>query len=135
MPFLRHRPFLQARLQRQLGSELDTSLDAVETKLRAGAKVGDVGCAHGASTIVMAQAYPKSKFFGFDYHQPSLDRAATLAKKAGVGDRITFERASAKHFAGNRYDLVAFFDCLHDMGDPVGAGKHVKQAWRRTVLG
>jgi SAM-dependent methyltransferase len=103
------------------------SLNGVEAKLRAGAKVADVGCGHGASTIVMAQAYPKSKFFGFDYHQPSLDRAATMAKGAGVSDRITFERASAKDFPDNGYDLVAFFDCLHDMGDPVGAGKHVKQ--------
>src|SRR5262249_34616179 len=74
------------------------------------------------------QAYPKSQFFGFDYYQPSLDRAATLAKEAGVGDRITFEQASAKDFPARGYDLVAFFDCLHDMGDPVGAGRHVKQA-------
>ena len=86
----------------------------------------DVGCGHGASTIVMAQAYPKSQFFGFDYHQPSLDRATTLAREAGVGDRITFEQASAKDFSARGYDLVAFFDCLHDMGDPVGAGRHVK---------
>jgi len=86
----------------------------------------DVGCGHGASTIVMAQAYPKSQFFGFDYHQPSLDRATTLAGEAGVGDRITFEQASAKDFSARGYDLVAFFDCLHDMGDPVGAGRHVK---------
>jgi SAM-dependent methyltransferase len=107
------------------------SLGDVEAKLRTGAKVADVGCGHGNSTIVMAQAYPKSKFFGFDYHQPSLDRAATLAKEAGVGDRITFERASAKDFPDNGYDLVAFFDCLHDMGDPVGAGKHVKQSLGR----
>jgi SAM-dependent methyltransferase len=102
-------------------------LDGVEAKLKAGAKVADVGCGHGASTIVMAQAYPKSKFFGFDYHQPSLDRAKALAAEAGVGDRITFAQASAKDFPAKDYDLVAFFDCLHDMGDPVGAGKHVKQ--------
>jgi SAM-dependent methyltransferase len=72
-------------------------------------------------------SYPKSQFFGFDYHQPSLDRAITLAKQADVGDRITFEQASAKDFPARGYDLVAFFDCLHDMGDPVGAGRHVKQ--------
>lgn len=102
-------------------------LDGVEAKLKAGAKVADVGCGHGASTIVMAQAYPKSKFFGFDYHQPSLDRAKALAKEAGVEDRITFAQANAKDFPAKDYDLVAFFDCLHDMGDPVGAGKHVKQ--------
>ena len=90
----------------------------------------DVGCGHGA-TIVMAQAYPKSQFFGFDDHQPSLDRATTLAREAGVGDRITFEQASAKDFSARGYDLVAFFDCLHDMGDPVGAGRHVKQTLAR----
>jgi hypothetical protein len=92
------------------------TLDGVEAKLKAGATVADVGCGHGASTIVMAQAYPKSKFFGFDYHQPSLDRAAVLAKEAGVSDRVTFTKATAKDFPANGYDLVAFFDCLHDMG-------------------
>jgi len=107
------------------------SLDGVEAKLKTGAKVADVGCGHGASTIVMAQAYPKSQFFGFDYHQQSLDRAASLAKKAGVGDRIVFKQASAKDFPAKGCDLVAFFDCLHDMGDPVGAGKHVKQTLGR----
>ena len=80
----------------------------------------DVGCGHGASTIVMAQAYPKSLFFGFEL---SLDRATTLAREAGVGDRITFEQASAKDLPARGYDLVAFFDCLHDMGDPVVAGR------------
>jgi SAM-dependent methyltransferase len=102
------------------------ALDGVEAKLKAGAKVADVGCGHGASTIVMAQAYPKSEFFGFDYHVPSLDRAKVLAKEAGVGERITFAQSTAKDFPAEGYDLVAFFDCLHDMGDPVGAGKHVK---------
>jgi methyltransferase family protein len=76
----------------------------------------------------MAQAYPNSEFFAFDYHKPSIERAKTLAQEAGVGDRITFAQATAKDFPGQDYDLVAFFDCLHDMGDPVGAGKHVKQA-------
>jgi SAM-dependent methyltransferase len=103
------------------------ALDGVEEKLKAGAKVADVGCGHGASTIVMAQAYPNSKFFAFDYHLPSIERAKTLATTAGVGDRITFAQARAKDFPANGYDLVAFFDCLHDMGDPVGAGKHVKE--------
>jgi SAM-dependent methyltransferase len=103
------------------------SLDGVEQKLNAGAKVADVGCGHGASTIVMAQAYPKSQFFGFDYHVPSIERARVLAKEAGVSDRITFMQASAKDFPAKEYDLVAFFDCLHDMGDPVGAGRHVKE--------
>jgi SAM-dependent methyltransferase len=104
------------------------ALDGVTDKLQAGAKVADVGCGHGASTILMAQAFPKSEFFGFDYHEPSIERARVLAKEAGVGDRITFAQASAKTFPANGYDLVAFFDCLHDMGDPVGAGKHVTSA-------
>ncbi len=103
------------------------ALDGVEAKLKAGAKVADVGCGHGASTIVMAKAYPKSSFYAFDYHEPSLERAKVLAKEAGVGDRITFTQASAKDFPAYGYDLVAFFDCLHDMGDPVGAGRHVKE--------
>ncbi len=104
------------------------ALDGVEAKLKAGAKVADVGCGHGASTILMAKAYPKSEFFGFDYHAPPLERAKDLAKQAGVSERITFEKATAKDFPANDYDLVAFFDCLHDMGDPVGAGKHVRES-------
>jgi SAM-dependent methyltransferase len=103
------------------------ALDGIDAKLKAGARVADVGCGHGASTIVMAQAYPKSEFFAFDYHKPSIERAKDLAKEAGVDDRITFTQASAKDFPARNYDLVAFFDCLHDMGDPVGAGKHVRE--------
>ncbi|MBV8426109.1 MAG: methyltransferase domain-containing protein [Hyphomicrobiales bacterium] len=103
------------------------ALDGVEAKLKAGAKVADVGCGHGASTILMAKAYPNSEFFGFDYHTPSLERATELAKEAGVSDRVTFAKATAKDFPAKSYDLVAFFDCLHDMGDPVGAGKHVRE--------
>src|ERR1700693_2523573 len=104
------------------------ALEGVEAKLKAGARVADVGCGHGASTIIMAQAYPASEFIGFDYHKPSIERAKVLAQEAGVGDRITFAQASAKDYPAKDYDLVAFFDCLHDMGDPVGAGKHVKEA-------
>jgi 2-polyprenyl-3-methyl-5-hydroxy-6-metoxy-1,4-benzoquinol methylase len=96
---------------------------AVET-LQRGARVADVGCGHGASTLVMAQAFPKSSFIGFDYHPASIERARELAREAGVSDRVTFEVASAKSYPGN-YDLVTFFDCLHDMGDPVGAARHV----------
>src|ERR1700739_5004924 len=103
------------------------ALDGVEAKLKAGARVADIGCGHGASTIVMAKAYPKSQFFGFDYHLPSIERARKLAAEDGVGDRVTFAQANAKDFPSRGYDLVAFFDCLHDMGDPVGAGKHVKE--------
>jgi 2-polyprenyl-3-methyl-5-hydroxy-6-metoxy-1,4-benzoquinol methylase len=107
------------------------ALDGVEAKLKAGAKVADVGCGHGASTIVMAKAYPKSQFFGFDYHLPSIERAKERASEAGVSDCITFAQATAKDFPAKGYDLVAFFDCLHDMGDPVGAGKHVRETMAR----
>jgi SAM-dependent methyltransferase len=103
------------------------ALNGVEAKLRQGATVADVGCGHGASTILMAKAYPNARFFGFDYHGASIERAREEAQKAGVGDRIVFERASAKDFPAKQYDLVAMFDCLHDMGDPVGAGRHVRE--------
>lgn len=102
------------------------ALDGVVSKLEAGAKVADVGCGHGASTIVMAQAFPNSRFIGFDYHKRSIEMARTRAKAAGLGDRISFEVASATSFRGDNYDLVALFDCLHDMGDPVGAARHVR---------
>ncbi|TCU19278.1 class I SAM-dependent methyltransferase [Rhizobium sullae] len=103
------------------------ALDGVEAKLIAGAKVADVGCGHGASTILMAQAYPASRFFGFDYHAPSIERARATAEGAGVADRVTFQQGTAAEFAPQGYDMVAMFDCLHDMGDPVGAGRHVKE--------
>ena len=103
------------------------ALEGMEAKLKAGARVADIGCGHGASTLLMAKAYPNSKFFGFDYHLPSVKKAREKAKAAGVADRVTFEVAPAKDFPGKDYDLVAFFDCLHDMGDPVGAAKHVKK--------
>jgi SAM-dependent methyltransferase len=101
------------------------SLSGVEEKLKRGAKVADVGCGHGASTIIMARAYPNSAFTGFDYHSGSIERARTLAEQAGLGNRVVFEVASAKAYPGNDYDLITFFDCLHDMGDPVGAARHV----------
>ncbi|MFZ1989984.1 MAG: class I SAM-dependent methyltransferase [Alphaproteobacteria bacterium] len=103
------------------------ALSGVKEKLERGASVADIGCGHGASTIILAQAFPKSKFYGFDYHEGSIERAKAAAKDAGVADRITFARASAKDFPKHNYDLVAMFDCLHDMGDPVGAGKHVRE--------
>ncbi len=102
------------------------ALDGVEAKLKKGARVADVGCGHGASTILMAKSYPSSKFVGFDYHEPSITWARRVAKEAGVSDRATFEVASSKAYPGKDYDLVTFFDCLHDMGDPVGASKHVR---------
>jgi SAM-dependent methyltransferase len=104
------------------------ALQGVEAKLNSGARVADVGCGHGASTIIMAQAYPKSEFIGFDYHEPSIAHAREVAKKAGLGDRVRFEVASAKTYPGSDYDLVTVFDCLHDMGDPVGASAHVRQS-------
>lgn len=103
------------------------ALDGVEEKLKAGAKVADVGCGLGASTILMAQAYPKSTFIGFDYHDKSIEMARSRAKEGGVGDQVKFEVAKAKDFPGNDYDLVTYFDCLHDMGDPVGAAAHVRE--------
>jgi len=101
------------------------SLDDVDVKLKAGARVADVGCGHGASTIIMAKAYPASRFFGFDYHPGSIEQARDKAKAAGIGDRVKFEVAAAKDYPGKGYDFVTFFDCLHDMGDPIGAAKHV----------
>jgi 2-polyprenyl-3-methyl-5-hydroxy-6-metoxy-1,4-benzoquinol methylase len=101
------------------------ALEGVEEKLKTGARVADVGCGHGASTLLMAEAYPKSTFVGFDYHERSIEYARSRALEAGVSDRVTFEVAKAKDYPGNDYDLVAFFDALHDMGDPVGAARYV----------
>ena len=101
------------------------ALEGMEAKLKAGAQVADIGCGHGASTLLMAAAYPASHFVGFDYHPASVETAREKAEEAGVADRVRFEVASAKAFPGGDYDLVAFFDCLHDMGDPVGAAGHV----------
>ena len=104
------------------------ALDDVEDKLNTGAKVADVGCGLGASTILMAKAFPNSEFIGFDYHDKSIESARKKADEAGVGDRVKFEVAASKAFPGVGYDLVTFFDCLHDMGDPVGAAAHVRKA-------
>lgn len=103
------------------------ALDGVEQKLKDGASVADVGCGHGASTILMAKAFPNSSFYGFDYHQASIEKARQRAEAAGVQHRVKFEVATAKDFEDRRYDLVCFFDCLHDMGDPAGAAKHVHE--------
>ncbi|MBF8739442.1 MULTISPECIES: class I SAM-dependent methyltransferase [Pseudomonas] len=104
------------------------ALEGVTAKLQAGAKVADVGCGHGASTIVMAQAFPASQFIGYDYHGPSIVIANQRAEQAGVASQVRFEQASAKDYPGKDHDLVCFFDCLHDMGDPVGAARHAYQA-------
>jgi SAM-dependent methyltransferase len=104
------------------------ALDGAEAKLRAGAKVADVGCGLGASTILLAQEYPQIQIMGCDYHEGSIELARKRAADAGVADRIDFEVASAQDFGGSGYDLVTSFDCLHDMGDPVGAARHIRQS-------
>jgi SAM-dependent methyltransferase len=104
------------------------ALDGVVDKLTRGATVADVGCGHGASTIVMAQAFPGSTFIGSDYHSESITTARRRAADAGVSDRVRFEVAGAHEFSGTGFDLITMFDCLHDMGDPVGAARHVRSA-------
>jgi SAM-dependent methyltransferase len=104
------------------------ALDGVESKLQEGALVADVGCGHGASTILMAQAYPHSTIIGFDYHAASIEVARQRAAEAGLGDRVRFEVAGAFDFPGTGYDLVCIFDALHDMGDPVAVSAHIRSA-------
>lgn len=105
------------------------ALDGVDAKLRAGgARIADVGCGHGASTILLAQEYPSADIIGFDYHEESIDEARKRAADAGVGDRVRFEVATAQSFPGSNYDLVCIFDALHDMGDPVGGAKHIRSS-------
>lgn len=103
------------------------ALDGVAERLAAGARVADIGCGYGASTVIMAQAFPNSQFIGFDYHEDSINQAAQRAEAAGVGDRVRFEKAGAKDFNGGDYDFIAAFDCLHDMGDPAGVSRHVRE--------
>ena len=104
------------------------ALRDVKEKLEAGARAADVGCGKGASTLLMAKEFPNSEFFGFDYHDKSIEAARESARLAGVADRVTFEVSKAKEFPGKDYDFVAVFDCLHDMGDPIGAAAHVRQS-------
>jgi SAM-dependent methyltransferase len=125
--FMGTEQFFRPGYRTHLVAEWIPALDGVDEKLKGGgAKAADVGCGHGISTILMAQAYPDSEFVGFDYHDASIERATKLAEDAGVGN-AAFEVAAAKDFPGEGYDLVCFFDCLHDMGDPVGAMKHVRE--------
>jgi SAM-dependent methyltransferase len=118
--------FFRPGYNAHLVSEWIPALDGVKAKLEAGAHVADVGCGHGASTIIMAQAFPRSTFVGFDYHEASIEKANARAAAAGLSNRIRFARASAKDFEG-QYDLVTCFDCLHDMGDPAGAAAHIRR--------
>ena len=104
------------------------ALDGAQEKLHAGAVVADVGCGHGVHTLIMAEAFPNSRFFGFDIHAPSIARARELAEEAGLADRAIFAVADATDFPGRNYDLIAYFDCLHDMGDPVAVARHVRAA-------
>jgi SAM-dependent methyltransferase len=104
------------------------ALTGVKEKLEAGARVADVGCGKGASTLLMAKAFPNSRFYGFDYHDKSIKGARESARRDGIADRVTFAIAAAKDFPGKEYDFITVFDCLHDMGDPVGAAAHVRQS-------
>jgi SAM-dependent methyltransferase len=119
--------FFRPSYNASLVSQWIPALDGVKSKLERGAKVADVGCGLGASTIVMAEAFPRSRFHGYDYHADSVALARERARKAGVADRVSFEVAKAKEYPGTGFDFVAFFDCLHDMGDPAGAARHVHQ--------
>lgn len=104
------------------------SIEGMEDKLKSNAKVADIGCGYGISTTIMAKAYPNSKFYGYDNHGPSIEKAKELSKIEGLKDNIEFKTVSANESIGNDYDLLTFFDCLHDMGDPIGAMKYAKQS-------
>jgi len=118
--------FFRTGYRAHLPAEWIPALDGVAEKLRAGARVADVGCGHGASAIVMAEAFPASQIWGFDLHGPSVATARERAEEAGVSDRTTFEQADAKGYQGT-FDLICFFDCLHDMGDPVGIARYARE--------
>ncbi len=119
--------FFRAGYRANLLSSWLPALDGVVAKLTAGAKAADVGCGHGASTVLMAQAFPKSQFVGIDYHAASVETAASRAAQAGVRN-VRFEVADATTYQGNDFDFIAFFDCLHDMADPSGAARHARAA-------
>ena len=123
-----------ANYRANLVGEWLPALDGVVAKLENGGRVADVGCGHGASTILMAQAFPEASFIGFDYHEESIAVARERAQEAGVADRVRFEVAGAAGFPGEGYDLVAFFDALHDMGDPVAATRHAHAALAEDCL-
>ena len=118
--------FFRPSYNAHLISDWLPALDGVAAKLERGATAADVGCGHGASTILMAQAFPNSTFVGSDYHDGSIETARRRAQEAGVTGRVSFDTAPAAAYSGTGYDLVTMFDCLHDMGDPVGAARHVR---------
>jgi 2-polyprenyl-3-methyl-5-hydroxy-6-metoxy-1,4-benzoquinol methylase len=120
--------FFRPGYNAHLISEWLPALDGVTARLEQGARVADVGCGHGASTVLMAEAFPASTFTGFDYHEASVTTARQRAHDAGVADRAAFEMAPSTTYPGREYDLVTMFDCLHDMGDPVGAARHVRES-------
>lgn len=128
--------FFRPGYRANLVSQWLPALDGVVEQLERGAKVADIGCGHGASSVILAQAYPRSTIHGYDFHAPSIEQARRRAADAGVAARVSFEQASAQAFPGEGYDLVCFFDCLHDMGDPVGAARRAHQALKPggTVL-
>jgi 2-polyprenyl-3-methyl-5-hydroxy-6-metoxy-1,4-benzoquinol methylase len=130
--FLGTEQFFRPGYRTYLVEEWLPALDGVHEALMAGAKVADVGCGHGVSTSVMAQRYQASSFFGFDYHAASIERAVLLAAEQGVAANTSFMRVAADDYPGSDYDLICFFDCLHDMGDPVGALKHAREALSPT---
>lgn len=144
LPWGEHHPcmfsgterFFRPGYKTYLVSQWLPALEGVVEKLTAGARVADIGCGHGASTIVMAQAFPASRFVGFDYHAPSITTARQRAQEAGVAKQVTFAQSTAKDFPGDDYDLICYFDCLHDMGDPVGAAQHAYRSLKAdgTVL-
>ncbi len=118
--------FFRPGYRAYLTSDWIPALDGIEERLRQGAQVADVGCGHGASAVVMAQSFPNSRIHGYDFHPESIDTAVTRAAEAGVGDRTEFAVAGAKEYPG-RYSLICFFDCLHDMGDPVGVARYARE--------
>jgi SAM-dependent methyltransferase len=122
--------FFRPKYQGYLTTEWIPALDGTHERLRHGGRVADVGCGHGASTLIMAAAYPNAEFVGFDTHGPSIEQARRRASEQGLGDRVTFDVASAQDFPGSDYDLVAFFDALHDMGDPLAAARHTRKVLR-----
>jgi 2-polyprenyl-3-methyl-5-hydroxy-6-metoxy-1,4-benzoquinol methylase len=119
--------FFRASYVGYLVAEWLPALDGVVAKLQRGARVADVGCGAGASTILMAQAFPESHFYGFDYHEGSIELARKRAAAAGVGTRVHFEVAKSTDYPGRDYDLITYFDCLHDMEDPVNAARYARQ--------